>query len=282
VADVSTPPTQRDYWSGKAGEEWARHAERIDAMLGPVTEVTLRAAAFQTGDHVLDIGCGAGETSVEIARRVAPNGSVVGVDLSPQLLDVARDRARDAGVNAEFVEADAGAAHFGKPFDAAFSRFGVMFFEAPSAAFAHIRKAMQPRGRLAFTCWRPMAENPWASIPIATIEPMLKAPLPRPDPDAPGPYGLADPAKIERVLGEAGWRDVLLARWDGDIPIGGSGSLEEIASFVMKIGPCARAIADQELDAGEAQRRLMERLAPLHVDGRVMMPSACWIVTARA
>lgn len=275
-------PTQREYWSGKVGGEWAAHSDPIDIMLAPVTDATLQALDLQTGQRVLDIGCGAGATTLEIARRVGANGAVVGADISPQMLDVARERAKDAGVQVEFLEADAGAHDFGAPFDRAFSRFGVMFFEQPAHSFAHIRRSLTADGRLAFACWRPMSENPWAEIPISAIEPMLKEPLPRPDPDAPGPYALADGAKIERILGEAGWRDVSLARWDGDIPIGGDGSLEEIASFVMKIGPCARAIADQQLDAKEARERLIDRLRPLYANGRLPMPSACWIVTARA
>lgn len=279
---MPNPPTQREYWSGKAGGEWAAHAERIDAMLAPVTDNVLAAAALKSGDRVLDIGCGAGVTTLEIARHVGSSGAVVGVDISPQLLEVARERATAAELDAKFIEADAGSGEIGDGFDVAVSRFGVMFFEAPIPAFAHIRDAMRPAGRLAFACWRPMPDNPWATIPISAIEPMLKEPLPRPDPDAPGPYAFADPAKVERILRESGWRNIKLDRWDGDISIGGRGSLEEIADFVMRIGPCARAIADQDLDGAEAQRRLIERLAPLYCDGALMIPAACWIVTATA
>lgn len=274
--------TQREYWSGKAGGEWATHAERIDVMLSPVTETLLTAAALQPGDRTVDIGCGAGATSLEIARRVGPGGSVTGVDLSPQLLAVARERAHEAKLNADFLEADAGAVTFLQPLDVAFSRFGVMFFEAPTQAFAHIRSTLRPGGHLAFACWRPMSDNPWATIPISAVEAMLKEPLPRPDPDAPGPYAFADPAKVERILHDAGWSNIALARWDGDISIGGGGALEDIADFVLRIGPCARAIADQKLSMDEARQRLIDRLAPLYKDDALMIPAACWIVTARA
>jgi SAM-dependent methyltransferase len=274
-------PTQREYWSGKVGAEWASHAERIDAMLAPLTEAALAAGAFQPGERVLDLGCGSGATSLEIARRVTPAGAVLGVDLSPQLLAVARDRARDAD-SVRFVEADAGVTDFAVTFDAVFSRFGVMFFEAPAQAFAHIRGAMRPKGRLAFVCWRAMTENAWATAPIAAIDAMLKAPLPSPDPDAPGPYALADAGKIERVLTDAGWRDIVLTRWDGDINVGGGGALAEVADFLLRIGPCARAIADQTLDADEARQRIVDRLAALYKNHAVMLAAACWIATARA
>jgi SAM-dependent methyltransferase len=279
---VPDKPTQRDYWSGKAGQEWAAYAQRIDVMLAPIAETALAAADLQPGQRVLDIGCGSGATSLEIARRVGTTGAVVGVDLSPQLLQVARERAHEAGIAAEFVEADAAAATFAERFDRAFSRFGVMFFEAPSAAFTHIRGAMKPSGKLAFVCWAPMPENLFATVPIAAIEPMLKASLPAPDPDAPGPYAFADSNKVRRILGEAQWRDVAISRWDGEINVGGGGTLEEIAAFLLRIGPCSRAIADQGLDAEEAKRRLMDALTPHYRDGAVMFPAACWIVTATA
>jgi SAM-dependent methyltransferase len=279
---VPDKPTQRDYWSGKAGEDWAAYAQRIDVMLAPITQAALAAADIQPGQRVLDIGCGSGATSLEIAPRVGAAGAVVGVDLSPQLLQVARERAREAGIAADFVEADAATASFAERFDVAFSRFGVMFFEAPAAAFTHIRGVMKPDGKLAFVCWAPMPENLFATVPIAAIQPMLKAPLPTPDPDAPGPYAFADSEKVGRILNEAGWREIAIVRWDGEINVGGGGALEEIAAFLLRIGPCSRVIADQDLDAEEAKRRLVETLAPRYGDGAVMFPAACWIVTATA
>ncbi|HYD89435.1 MAG TPA: class I SAM-dependent methyltransferase [Vitreimonas sp.] len=275
-------PTQKEYWSGKVGGEWATHADRIDIMMQSMTGHALDLAAFEPGEHVLDIGCGAGATSLEIARRVVPGGSVTGVDLSPQLLDVARARAAEAALPASFIEADAGAAHFDQTFDAAFSRFGVMFFEQPTKAFAHIRAALRPDGRLVFLCWRPFAENQWSTTAIEAIKPMLKELLAPPNPDAPGPFALADRDKIVRVLGEAGWRDLEITRWDGDIPVGGGGSLRETADFLIRIGPTARAIADQDLDSAEARIRLMDALAPFETKSGVMLGVACWVVRARA
>ena len=279
---MQNQPSQREYWTGRAGDEWASHPERIDAQLAPIAAAALAAAAFRAGERVLDIGCGAGGTTLDIARRVGPSGSVTGVDLSPQMLKVARERARRAGLEIEFLEADAGAASFPERFDAAFSRFGVMFFEGPVAAFAHIRRAMRAEGRLTFVCWRSMAENPWASVPVAAIEPMLATPLAPPDPEAPGPYALCDAGKVERILRTAGWRNVALSAWDGPMSIGGSGTLEEVVDFVLRIGPCARAVAEQKLDVGEARRRLMDHLAPLHRRGNLEVPAACWVVTANA
>jgi len=279
---MSDKPTQKEYWSGKVGDEWAAHADRIDAMLRPVTQAALDLAALQPGERVLDIGCGAGATSLHMARTVGAAGAVTGVDLSPPLLAVARARAAANGLTVGFIEADAGTIAFDAPFDAAFSRFGVMFFEDPAAGFANIRRALKRGGRLAFVCWRAMALNSWAVAAVEAVTPMLRTPLPAPDPDAPGPFALADADKIARVLSAAGWRDVALAPWDGDMAIGGGGSLEETAEFMLRIGPCARAVADQGLDAEEARLRVLERLAPLHGPAGVLLPGACWLAQAQA
>lgn len=272
--------SQREYWSGEVGDRWADYAERIDVMLAPLTAAALDLGGFKSGERVLDIGCGAGATTLEIARRVGPKGSAVGADLSPQLLAVARRRASAASLAVDFREADAGSADLGEPFDAAFSRFGVMFFEAPVQAFAHMRASMRGGGRLAFVCWRPLAENTWATTPIEAIRPVLRTPIAPPDPDAPGPFAFADDAKVARVLREAGWRDIEMSRWDGALLIGGGGPVADTADFLLRIGPCARAIGDQQLDAAEARQRLMDRLAPLHGDAGVALPAACWLVEA--
>lgn len=271
--------TQKEYWSGKVGDEWANRASRIDAMLAPMTEAALDLAAFRAGDRVIDIGCGAGATSFRIAGYGA---DVTGVDISPPLLEVARKRAQAAGAKVAFLEADAGEARFEQKFDAAFSRFGVMFFSAPSEAFANIRAVLQPGGRAIFIVWRALSENPWATTPIEAVAPMLKAPLTPPDPSAPGPFALADRAKIERVLGEAGWNSIEVSPWDGDIAIGGGGSLDESAEFLLKIGPCARAIVDQGLDPAAARQRLIDRLGPLAGEGDVKLRAACWLIKAIA
>jgi SAM-dependent methyltransferase len=279
---MSQQPTQREYWSGKTGDEWARQADRMDATLAPMTKAALDRAAFKAGERAVDIGCGAGATTLAIARAVGPSGAAVGVDISPQLLNAARERASAAALPAQFIEADAGVEKFGDDFDVAFSRFGVMFFEHPAQAFANIRAAMRPGGRLVFLSWRAFEGNEWAMIPVAAIIPMLTAPLALPNPDAPGPYGLSDDAKIKRVLAESGWRDIDVSPWDGPIAMGGGGSVDDAVDFVLRIGPCARAMAEQKLDLNEARRRLTDALAPRHNGAGVIMNAGCWLVTARA
>ena len=279
---MSGAPMQKDYWSGPAAEQWATHADRIDAMMRPMTDDVLALAHVQPGERVLDIGFGSGATSLRMANAVLPGGSVTGVDISPQLLHVARARAAKADAPVRFVEADAGAAQLDQSFDAAFSRFGVMFFEQPSAAFTNIRRHMRRGARMTFVCWRPITENGWAMAPLEAIKPMFDTPWTPSNTDAPGPFAFSDPAKVERILAQAGWSSIAIARWDGDNVIAGGVSLEESTDFLLRIGPSARAIAERGLDPVAVRARLMDALAPLHDGTGVALSAACWFVSATA
>jgi len=145
---------QIEYWNGRAGQRWAAQQERIDWNLAEITEAVIPFARAKPGEHILDIGCGCGTATLMLARAVRPNGSVAGVDISAPMLAVARARAHSGQADIPFIEADASAYDFQPTFDLVFSRFGVMFFADPFAAFANIHKAVAPKGRLAFVCWR--------------------------------------------------------------------------------------------------------------------------------
>jgi len=278
---MSDRPSQREYWNSKVGEEWARQADRTDTMFAALTEATFAALALRPGERVLDIGCGAGATTLNAARQVGAQGQAVGVDISAPLLAVGRSRAEHAGARIDFVEADVSAgAVAGAPFDAAFSRFGVMFFENPVDGFAGIRSNLRPGGRMTFVCWRSPKENTWASAPIAALAPLLSAPLPPSDPTAPGPFQLADSDKIKTVLAQAGWRDMAITPWDGDFILGTDP--DDAASFALRIGPSARAIADNGLDPAAAEQLIVERLRQSMTTQGVALAGACWIVTAIA
>ncbi len=280
---MSTPqrPTQREYWNSKVGEEWANQADRMDRMLQPLTQPAFDLLALKAGERVVDIGCGAGATTLKAAQQVGSSGLAVGVDLSRPLLGLARARAETNGASAEFVEADAGAAPIpGAPFDAAFSRFGVMFFDEPAAAFGRLRAALRPEGRMVFVSWRSFSENGWSFSPLSALTPILTAPITPTDPNAPGPFGLSERARIETILAAAGWSDVSISPWDGDIQIGADA--RDAAKFLLKIGPCARAVTDQQLDPAIAEGVLADFLAQHETPAGVALPAACWIVRATA
>ena len=273
-------PMQREYWNSQVADEWVRNAKIIDRMLAGLTQAALDRANLQHGERVLDIGCGGGATTLRIADSVGANGRVVGLDISRPLLELARRRAERRS-NVSFIEADAGAGGVpGAPFDAAFSRFGVMFFETPAAAFANIRSALRPGGRLVFACWRPFAENYWSAKPLTALAPLLKEPLKPADPNLPGPCALSDPDKTRRILDEAGWREISIAAWDGRVVIGANA--QDAAAYLVKIGPCARAINEQELDVKAAERLLIDFLRTYETHEGVALAAACWIVSAQA
>jgi SAM-dependent methyltransferase len=201
---------------------------------------------------------------------------VTGVDLSGPLVDLARAR----GAGPEFVFGDAATIPLPpSSFDAAFSRFGVMFFEDPPAAFAHVRELLKPGGRLAFVCWRAMQENAWAWETLAVALPLLKEPPPAMPPDAPGPFSLAEAARIESVLRAAGWEQIAATPFDTDYVLGGSP--EQAVELFLRLGPLGRLIREQQLDPGSI-RGALQSLMARHVGERgVSMRAACWIVTAR-
>src|SRR3954452_2790891 len=173
-------------WNGQSGERWVANQARLDAILAGFGQAAIEAAAPATGEHVLDVGCGAGASSLALAARVGAGGQVLGVDISEPLIGRTRALAPQ-DTPALFRVADASSAELPEgAFDILFSRFGVMFFDDPKGAFAHMRRALQPGGRVAFVCWRGAAENDWVRLPMGSIKGIVPPPAP-PDPEAPGP-----------------------------------------------------------------------------------------------
>jgi SAM-dependent methyltransferase len=254
-------------------------------MLDPLGRAAMAALPLAPGARVLDVGCGCGQTLLELADVVGPQGRVVGVDISPPML--ARARELTAGrPEIEAVLADA-QTHALPPasFDAIFSRFGVMFFQDARVAFANLRAALRPGGHLAFVCWQPIERNPWAGVPLAAVM-RLRPGAPLPEllhADLPGPFYMGDPARIQAILSDAGFKAVDVAPWEGRIQFGGAMTLAEALDYGRQIGPAARAIAD----APEAERPALEEalaaaLAPFVTERGVWSDGAAWIVTARA
>jgi SAM-dependent methyltransferase len=265
--------SQKDYWNGDAGQTWVREARALDAMLEPVGVTALKAAHLHPGERVLDVGCGAGALSREAA---ALGADVTGVDISAPLLGAARD----AGGGPTYVLADAGADPLPGPFDALISRFGVMFFSDPVAAFAHLHATMKPSGRMAVCCWRSMAENDWAREPLTAVLPHLTTPPEPPaDPHAPGPFALADAARTERILIQAGWTAVNLE--PVDIPYRVGADAASAKDLMLKIGPLGRLLREQPEALPAASQALDTLIARRSGPDGVMFNAAIWLVTAK-
>jgi SAM-dependent methyltransferase len=276
---------QRSYWNEQAGPVWVANQERLDQQIRPHGELALAALAPAPGEHVLDLGCGCGETALALAERVGAKGYVLGVDLSEPMLARARERGAAAGLGQlQLVAADAQTAPLGEArFDAAFSRFGVMFFAAPELAFTNVRKALRPGGRLAFVCWRPVAENAWVLVPMqaaAALLPSLPSP---PPPDAPGPFSFGDAGRVRRILEAAGFDEIRIEPVDLAMTPGG-GDPDQAAELFLDVGPLGAAL--RQMDAGpelrERVRDSVRRAFGPHLRrGRVELGSAVWLVQAR-
>jgi SAM-dependent methyltransferase len=201
---------QDQYWSGPEANHWLVHEHRYERMGVPFTRLVLDAAAVARTDRVLDIGCGTGSTTCTTARA-ADDGQALGVDISRPLLQRAEQRARHDGLtNVRFEHGDAQTYRLApQGFDVAISRFGVMFFSDPTAAFANIARGLRPGGRIAFVCWQPLANNEWITMLASAAAQHI--PLPPPDePGSPGPFSLGDRQHLAAVLDAAGLVDVAI------------------------------------------------------------------------
>jgi SAM-dependent methyltransferase len=269
------------YWTGEGGENWLAREARLDAMIAALGQRAMAVAAAHPGEAVLDIGCGTGPTTRGLARIVGPDGSVTGLDLSSAMTTEATRRAEAEGLaNTRFVVGDASVYPF-EPgaFDLMFSRFGVMFFGDPAAAFSHLRRALKPDGRLVFLCWRSFKENPWALVPFMAGVPLLP-PMPRPGPDDPGPFSFGDPERVRRILDAAGFAGLRIEPVHTVVTLSG-GSLDETARLAMDFGPLARAMRDATPEAREkVAEAVRTALAPHYAEGAVRLAAACWLVRA--
>jgi SAM-dependent methyltransferase len=268
------------YWNGPAGERWRARQRDQDILLAPIAQVLLQQAAPTPGEVVLDIGCGCGVTTIELARRVAPGGHALGIDISAPMLERARERA-PAGLPVDFIEADATAYAFeAGAADLLFSRFGVMFFAQPRKSFANIRRGLRRGARLAFACWREPRLNPWLTLPLEEAYRHVPR-LPPSDPDAPGPFAFADEGRIRDILEGAGFAGVRLEPVDLALDIGIGRGIESALETALAVGPTSRALEGQPPElrtaAAESIRAALRRYQAGNV---IALPGAIWIVTA--
>ncbi len=275
---------QITHWNEVSGPKWVRYADTINAQLEPIGLATMDRADIRVGERVLDVGCGCGQTSVELGRRVGSGGGVHGVDVSAPMLADARERAAAANLaHVQFSEADAQDHRFDPAdFDLLFSRFGVMFFADAAAAFSNLHDALKADARLCFVCWQEIAKNPWMAAPAMTAAQFVELPAPQP-PGSPGPFSFADPAHVTAVLQKGGFRDVRCEALEGETEIGAGQELPEIVAFMLQMGPAGAALRSAGEDVQtRATAAAIEVLGGAYREGAVRMPYAAWIVQANA
>ena len=275
--DSTANAEQVQYWNGPEGEHWVERESRFDAMLAPFVDPVLDAVAITDGTRVLDVGCGNGALSRAAAAR---GGVVTGVDISAPMLARARERAAAEGLSVDFVHADAQVHAFAPEFDVVVSRFGVMFFADPEAAFANLAGALVPGGRVGFVCWQEIFANEWVAVPGAAMIPVVGVPTP-PPPGTPGPFAFADADRVAGILAEAGLADAAITELRLPILVGGGLDAAAATAFVARgrMGRMFLGDAD-EPTAERALEAVREALAAYVTPEGVRMGSATWLVTA--
>ncbi|HEY7293194.1 MAG TPA: class I SAM-dependent methyltransferase [Vicinamibacterales bacterium] len=269
---------QEKLWNGLAAQAWVEAEALLDRTFKPIEELLVAEVCANSPGRVLDVGCGTGVTTVGVARRLGTQARCTGIDISETMLAAARARAERAGVHVDFIRASAqDHAFHSASFDSIMSRFGVMFFEDFTAAFANLRRAAADRGELRCITWRSMTDNPFMTTAERVAAPLLPD-LPPRKPDGPGQFALADEPRVREILERSGWMSVELRPLD--IPC----TMPEnaLVSYLTRFGPVGRAL--MQMDA-PSRDRIVEAVRPAfdsYVDGAdVRFTAACWMIAAR-
>ena len=278
---------QAEYWNEQAGPKWVVEKATLDHMIRPYGDDAIDGLKLTGSESVPDVGCGTGQTSLQLASRI-PSGHLLCVDIAEPMLARAQQDAKAEGYsNIRFERADAKTYPFEQAvFDVVFSRFGVMFFAAPQAAFSNLHRALKPGGQLRFVCWQPLSENEWISVPMRIVAMHAAAAgveLPGPPPpSSPGPLSLGDPAHLKGILSAAGFLDVTQEDSRIAVALGEDATLESAIHTAVQLRPAAGVF--RELEAGVQQqvaKALRSELESYLTPEGVRLKSACWLVNAR-
>jgi SAM-dependent methyltransferase len=278
MSNIDTSSEAQMYWNEEGGDKWVENIDFAESFMTPMSDRLIERIAAKKGEKILDVGCGGGITTLKLAALAGEDGGVLGVDVSRQIIDVAIKRAEDS-TNIEFQHSDAASTEFGEnKFDLITSRFGVMFFDDPVAAFKNLHRSLKPTGRLVFLCWRTPQENPWMAEPAAATFQILPPPMEKPAPTDPGPFSLGEAEHLTNVLQLAGFTNINLEPVDLSLPMS---SVDTAVGFLTRLGPAADALKeasdDQRVEVIAAIRSVMEKYS--NVDG-VLAPAATWIASA--
>ena len=272
------------FWNNVLAAKFDRFRNILLGGLSHHSRVPLSSLHLAPGSKVLDVGCGWGDTAIELARMVGPSGSVVGLDCCAAFLAQGRKDAADAGIdNVRFIDADVQTYRFEPEYDFCFSRFGMMFFSSPVVAMRNIRRALKPGGRLMFITWRSLQDNPWASIPKQLVLGFLPPPGDSAQTCGPGPFSMASTEVVTAQLKAAGFDEIRFEATEGPVMVGST--VDQAMDFQLALGPAGEIVreagAEAERRRAEIESALRTELARHLHDGSVVMQSASWTITAR-
>jgi SAM-dependent methyltransferase len=277
----------QEAWDGVLFDRFLLYRDLVVPALADLGKRGIRICPPEPGDRVLDVGCGFGDSTQDLARLAGPSGSALGVDIAPRFIERAQAEAEEAGVeNVRFEVRDVQATEFDDTFDYVYSRFGTMFFDNPVPAFRNVHRAMAPGGRLCLVVWRRREDNPWLYVAENVVKPWLEEPEETDEPRCgPGPFSQANADTVSGQVRSAGFDEIMLHRFDQPFVFGHS--LEQAVEMNLALGPAAEALRLAG-DEGESVRPRLEELLRgalaqfIRDDGRVEAMSSIWIVTARA
>ena len=273
---------QAEQWSAEAAT-WVQFDQVLDAVSGTPGRLAMQRLDARPGMRILDIGCGTGVTTLELAAQVGPDGSVDGVDIARDMLAAARAGTADGPANLRFHELDAQTDDLGeREYDGAYSRFGVMFFADPGAAFTNVRRALRPGGVLSFVCWQEVLRNDWIITPVIAAAAVTGTFPEPPEEGAPGPFSLAEPGQVRALLDKAGFTDIEVEPHTDDVVLTEE-QADAFGRMAMSLGPLRATL--EALDEATRTRTIDAVVADLRqraVDGEIRLSRAVNLVTARA
>ena len=287
MSTVNTPDANTefvDFWNEVLVPKFVKYKHVLVDGLTHHSAAIFPSLDIRAGDRALDVGCGFGDTAIQIAERVGSTGSVLGIDCCEAFLEYGRRDAAAAGLdNVSFAEADVQFHPFEPEYDFCFSRFGTMFFENPVAALRNMRRSLKPGGRLTFIVWRTIDDNPWLGLPKQVV---LKF-LPSPGEDAatcgPGPFSMASEPMVTKQLEIAGYEDIAFKRVDAPLLVGRTP--EDAVGFQLALGPAGEVYREAGEEAerkhDEIAAALRAELARCETPEGIVMESSSWVISAR-
>ncbi len=272
---------QKDFWSGKGGDYWVEKQSEMDIMLNPLGKKALAKLDLKSNSEVLDIGCGCGATTLEIAKKVS-EGTVTGLDISVPMLGKAESEASIQGIaNVDFKVIDVQVDQLAsEKYDYVYSRFGVMFFDDPYEAFKNIFSSIKEGGELSFVCWQDPSLNPWQSLSVQVIRGYLD--MPSPPPRSPGPFAFHEKDYVKEILEKSGFSNISFDDNQEDITMFSGKSLQEASEDYLAINPVVTEMLKDSPDDLKAEivESLKEAFSEFHKGDGLVFPSATWVVSA--